>query len=81
MTPIDLGALVVIAARALEEDVPAVLDLLDVAAAEAALAEAARADADTAGAPPAGAPPAEHTRSRDRTVSAAGRDRVWRPRP
>ena len=56
MTPIDLGALVVIAARALEEDVPAVLDLLDVAAAEAALAEAARADADTAGAPPAGAP-------------------------
>jgi hypothetical protein len=58
MTPIDLGALVVIAARALEEDVPAVLGLLDVAAAEAALAEAARADADTAGAPPAGAPPA-----------------------
>jgi hypothetical protein len=54
MTPIDLGALVVIAARALEEDVPAVLDLLDVAAAEAALAEAARADADTAGAPSAG---------------------------
>ena len=58
MTPIDLGALVVIAARALEEDVPAVLGLLDVAAAEAALAEAARAGADTAGAPPAGAPPA-----------------------
>lgn len=58
MTPIDLGALVVIAARALEEDVPAVLGLLDVAAAEAALAEAARADADTAGALPAGAPPA-----------------------
>jgi len=58
MTPIDLGALVVIAARALEEDVPAVLDLLDVAAAEAALAEAARADADTAGTPPAGTPPA-----------------------
>jgi len=58
MTPIDLGALVVIAARALEEDVPAVLDLLDVAAAEAALAEAARAEADTAGAPPAEAPPA-----------------------
>jgi Clp amino terminal domain, pathogenicity island component len=53
MTPIDLGALVVIAARALEEDVPAVLDLLDVAAAEAALAEAARAEADPAGAPPA----------------------------
>jgi hypothetical protein len=41
MTPIDLGALVVIAARALEEDVAVVLDLLDVAAAEAALAEAA----------------------------------------
>jgi prophage maintenance system killer protein len=40
MTPIDLGALVVIAARALGEDVPAVLDLMDVAAAEAALAEA-----------------------------------------
>ena len=53
MTPIDLGALVVIAARALEVDVPAVLDLLDVAAAEAALAEAARAEADPAGAPPA----------------------------
>jgi hypothetical protein len=45
MTPIDLGALVVIAARALGEDVPAVLDLLDVAVAEAALAEA-----DTSGA-------------------------------
>jgi hypothetical protein len=45
MTPIDLGALVVIAARALEEDVPVVLDLLDVAAAEAALAEAALAEA------------------------------------
>ena len=53
MTPIDLGALVVIAARTLEEDVPAVLDLLDVAAAEAALAEAALAEADPAGAPPA----------------------------
>jgi prophage maintenance system killer protein len=46
MTPIDLGALVVIAARALEEDVPAVLDLLDVAAAEAALAEADTSAAD-----------------------------------
>ena len=57
MTPIDLGALVVIAARALEEDVPVVLDLLDVAAAEAALAEAALAqdqlaEADTAGPDP-----------------------------
>jgi hypothetical protein len=44
MTPIDLGALVVIAARVLEEEVPAVLDLLDVAAAEAALAEAGTAE-------------------------------------
>ena len=51
MTPIDLGALVVIAARALEEDVPAVLDLLDVGAAEAALAEA--------GSPATGSEPAE----------------------
>src|ERR1700722_3316372 len=58
MTPLHLGALVVIAARALEEDVPAVLGLVNAAAAEAAPAEAARADADTAGAPPAGAPPA-----------------------
>ena len=76
MTPIDLGALVVIAARALEEDVPAVLDLLDVAAAEAALAEAARAEADTAGAPPAGAPPAgTGSDAPDRAVSSApGRD-------
>ena len=40
LTPIDLGALVVIAGRALELDAPAVLDLLDVGAAEAALAEA-----------------------------------------
>ena len=40
MTPIDLGALVVIAGRVLGQDVPAVLDLMDVAAAEAALAEA-----------------------------------------
>ena len=40
MTPMDLGALVVIAGRALGRDAPAVLDLLDVAAAEAALAEA-----------------------------------------
>jgi hypothetical protein len=76
MTPIDLGALVVIAARALEEDVPAVLGLLDVAAAEAALAEAARADADTAGAPPAGAPSAgTGSDAPDRAVSGApGRD-------
>ena len=40
MTPIDLGALVVIAGRVLGQDLPAVLDLMDVAAAEAALAEA-----------------------------------------
>ena len=40
MTPMDLGALVVVAGRALGQDTPAVLDLLDVAAAEAALAEA-----------------------------------------
>ena len=40
MTPMDLGALVVIAGRALGQDTPAVLDLLDVSAAEAALAEA-----------------------------------------
>jgi len=46
MTPIDLGALVVIAARALRQDVPAVLDLMDVAAAEAALAEADSAGQD-----------------------------------
>ena len=40
MTPMDLGALVVVAGRALGQDAPAVLDLLDVAAAEAALADA-----------------------------------------
>ncbi|HEY8045637.1 MAG TPA: hypothetical protein VIF35_15310, partial [Streptosporangiaceae bacterium] len=51
MTPIDLGALVVVAGRALEVDVPAVLDLLDVSAAEAAVAEA--------GSPAAGGEPAE----------------------
>jgi hypothetical protein len=89
MTPIDLGALVVIAARALEEDVPAVLDLLDVAAAEAALAEAAGAEADTAEAPPAGAPSAgTGSESPDRDVSSApgcavsgtgGRDRPGVP--
>jgi prophage maintenance system killer protein len=50
MTPIDLGALVVIAARALEEEVPAVLDRLDVAAAEAALAEVTLTETETAGA-------------------------------
>ena len=49
MVPIDLGALVVIAARALDEDVPAVLDLMDVAAAEAALAEAEAARRGGAG--------------------------------
>ena len=51
MTPIDLGALVVVAGRVLEVDVPAVLDLLDVSAAEAAVAEA--------GSPAAGGEPAE----------------------
>ncbi len=45
MTPMDLGALVVIAGRALGQDAPAVLDLLDVSAAEAALAEAESAAA------------------------------------
>ena len=48
----DLGALVVIAGRALGLDPPAVLDLLDVSAAEAALAEA-ESPADAGG--PAGA--------------------------
>jgi hypothetical protein len=38
MTPLDLGALVVIAARVLGLDTQAVLGLMDVAAAEAALA-------------------------------------------
>jgi hypothetical protein len=51
MTPMDLGALVVIAGRVLGEDTPAVLDLLDVSAAEAALAEAES--------PAAGTEPAE----------------------
>jgi hypothetical protein len=51
MTPMDLGALVIIAGRALGQDAPAVLDLLDVSAAEAALAEAES--------PAAGAEPAE----------------------
>jgi prophage maintenance system killer protein len=46
MTPIDLGALVVIAARALGQDIPAALDLLDAVAAEAALAEAESAGRD-----------------------------------
>ena len=48
MTPLDLGALVVIAARVLGLDAPDVLDLMDVSAAEAALA-----DADAPGLPPA----------------------------
>ena len=52
MTPLDMGALVVIAARALGQDPQAVLDLMDVAAAEAALAEA-----DAAGTGPGDAPP------------------------
>jgi hypothetical protein len=47
----DLGALVVIAGRILGQDTPAVLDLLDVSAAEAALAEAES--------PAAGTEPAE----------------------
>ena len=47
MTPLDLGALVVIAARILGLDAPDVLDLMDVSAAEAALA-----DADAPGFPP-----------------------------
>jgi hypothetical protein len=47
----DLGALVVIAGRALGQDTAAVIDLLDVSAAEAALAEA--------GSPAAGSEPAE----------------------
>jgi hypothetical protein len=51
MTPMDLGALVVIAGRVLGQDTPAVLDLLDVSAAEAALAEAES--------PAAGTEPAE----------------------
>ena len=65
MAPVDLGALVVVAGRVLEEDVPAVLDLLDVAAAEAALAkllaEAARTEAAHAEAGRSAAPadPAE----------------------
>ena len=76
MTPIDLGALVVIAARALEEDVPAVLDLLDVAAAEAALAEAALAEAalapdELAGAGTAGPDPAGPAGARSPTRAAA----------
>ncbi len=40
MTPLDLGALVVIAARVLGLDATDVLDLMDVSAAEAALADA-----------------------------------------
>lgn len=51
MTPMDLGALVVIAGRALGQDAPAVLELLDVSAAEAALTEAES--------PAAGSEPAE----------------------
>jgi hypothetical protein len=51
MTPMDLGALVIIAGRVLGQDTPAVLDLLDVSAAEAALAEAES--------PAAGTEPAE----------------------
>jgi hypothetical protein len=50
LTPMDLGTLVVIAGRALGQDAPAVLDLLDVSAAEAALAEA---DSPAAGSAPA----------------------------
>jgi Clp amino terminal domain, pathogenicity island component len=58
MTPLDLGALVVIAARVLGLDTPAVLDVMDVAAAEAALAEAALAEAGNPGPLRAQPPPA-----------------------
>jgi Clp amino terminal domain, pathogenicity island component len=56
LTPVDLGTLVVIAGRALGLDAPAVLDLLDVGAAEAALAEAALPEDER---PAAGGAPAE----------------------
>jgi Clp amino terminal domain, pathogenicity island component len=53
----DLGTLVVIAGRALGQDTPAVLDLLDVSAAEAALAEAE--SPANAGSPATSGAPAE----------------------
>jgi hypothetical protein len=53
MTPLDLASLVVIAGRTLGEDTAAVLNKLDVAAAETALAEAEPTGAD--GDPAAGA--------------------------
>ena len=57
MTPLDLGALVVIAARVLGLDTQAVLGLMDVAAAEAALAEAETPGPLLAQASPAGTAP------------------------
>jgi hypothetical protein len=47
MIPLDLASLVVIAAKTLGADTPAVLELLDVSAAETALAEAAPAAGDS----------------------------------
>ena len=77
MTPLDLGALVVIAARVLGLDAPDVLDLMDVSAAEAALADAdapghlpARASSAGAGSAPAGA---AGTGSVDAASDPAGR--------
>ena len=57
-TPLDLGALVVIAARVLGLDARDVLDLMDVAAAETALAEAETPGPRPARASPAGTGPA-----------------------
>ena len=77
MTPLDLGALVVIAARVLGLDAPDVLDLMDVSAAEAALADAdapgfppARASSAGAGSAPAGS---AGTGSVDAASDPAGR--------
>ena len=77
MTPLDLGALVVIAARVLGLDAPDVLDLMDVSAAEAALADAdapglppSRASSAGAGSAPAGS---AGTGSADAASDPAGR--------
>jgi hypothetical protein len=77
MTPLDLGALVVVAARVLGLDALDVLDLMDVAAAEAALAEAeapgprpARASSAGTGSAPAGS---AGMRSGDAASDPAGR--------
>ena len=77
MTPLDLGALVVIAARVLGLDAPDVLDLMDVSAAEAALADAdapgflpARASSAGTGSAPAGS---AGTGSVDAASDPAGR--------